>query len=216
MKINWLVGKKRTLGHNSSCRCSRSHTQIENININVIYLLLVYTLAYTHFDKFWTLFLAQFSTWSKWRQRRWWLKVKKKRWNHVHGKDATERQTQPKNDPTIKRTEEEEENEWMSGSEFMHHEISTHFYVNTKFHLKTRLFSLVITCAIHRGRLIPLFLFRRDKNRSDEKTQGKCVDSPYLQNFHLHSPRVCVCLCCRVLWTYFGMPWVCVSVTNLR
>lgn len=143
MKINWLVGEKSvrfTLGRFYSVLWAQNffslsqtliEIEIESININVIYLLLVYSpYTYTHFNKFWTLFLAQFSTWSIWRQRRWWLEVKKNVWENT-------------TNPTNERTKERTKKKWMNvSSVFMHHEICTHFYVNnTKFHFKSVFFS---------------------------------------------------------------------------
>lgn len=119
-----------------------------------------------------TLFSAQFPTWSKWRQRRWWhddLKVTKQKRRQCFGiKKRAET-----------KAEEEKPVERIVGSMSLYTMKSlTHWYVNTKFHLKNAQFIpstskllfivFIIMCAIRLGCLISFFLFRR-------KMRQKCV-----------------------------------------
>lgn len=141
-------------------------------------------------------------TWSEWKK-----KEKEKDTKPVYGKGTT-KQT---NDPMFER--ERNKNEWMSAVSLCT--------------MKSRLISMLtrnfiwkaffpITCAIHRGRLIPLFLFRR-KRTNEKKKKNALIRLFFIRNFHLPPPpthgvciwwRISVLLaCCRVLWTYFGMPW---------
>lgn len=134
---------------------------IKSFNINVVYLSFSHspTLSLTIFRSANSelYFQHNFLTWSKWRQRRKWLEVTKQN----SGKEHTD---------NARKKNEREKDERIVGTGFMHHEISILISMLTQNFIWKELsifFLLFITCAIRRGRLIPLFLFRE---------KGKCVD----------------------------------------
>lgn len=170
---------------------------IKSFNINVVYLSFSHspTLSLTIFRSANSelYFQHNFLTWSKWRQRRKWLEVTKQN----SGKEHTD---------NARKKNEREKDERIVGTGFMHHEISILISMLTQNFIWKELsifFLLFITCAIRRGRLIPLFLFRE---------KGKCVDLDVDAAFShviLYLRPHVVLVLARFFWCY-------ASVTNLR
>lgn len=85
-------------------------------------------------------------------------------------------------------------------TKFMHHEICTHFYVNTKFHLKIAFFSSTrVQCAEDNEFLVLSYLERRPKKES--RQHGKMrwfslsFNSKIRPTFHVRC----------VFWCFYGM-----------